>query len=73
MIKHLSGLALGAAFAAAPLAAAEEPQVTFTKDIAPLVQQKCQECHRPDGTGPVQPALLQPGPRLVQDDPRSRQ
>src|SRR5262245_42691245 len=29
-----------------PAAAAE---VTFTKDIAPILQRSCQNCHRPDG------------------------
>ena len=26
-----------------------QPEVTFSKDIAPILQQKCQNCHRPDG------------------------
>ena len=28
-------------------------QVTFTKDIAPILQRSCQTCHRPDGAGPM--------------------
>src|SRR3989475_11362709 len=24
------------------------PQVTFTKEVAPILQQHCQECHRPN-------------------------
>ncbi|MGD8281959.1 MAG: cytochrome c, partial [Gemmatimonadota bacterium] len=27
--------------------------VTFTKDIAPILQRSCQNCHRPDGGGPM--------------------
>jgi hypothetical protein len=27
--------------------------VTFTKDIAPILQQKCQTCHRPDSLAPM--------------------
>ncbi len=27
--------------------------VTFTKDIAPILQRSCQSCHRPDGGGPM--------------------
>ena len=27
--------------------------VTFAKDIAPIFQQKCQECHRPDSMAPM--------------------
>src|SRR5262245_64580466 len=27
--------------------------VTFTKDIAPILQRSCQRCHRPDGVAPM--------------------
>ena len=30
-----------------------ENGVTFTKDVAPIVQQHCQECHRPNGIAPM--------------------
>ena len=35
--------------------AAEPPlgEVTFAKDIAPILQRSCQNCHRPDGVGPM--------------------
>src|SRR5258705_6983152 len=30
------------------------PDVTFTKDIAPILQRSCQQCHRPvDGVAPM--------------------
>ena len=29
------------------------PQVTFTKDIAPILQRSCQNCHRPDSLAPM--------------------
>jgi hypothetical protein len=29
------------------------PGVTFAKDIAPLLQKNCQECHRPGSVGPM--------------------
>lgn len=29
------------------------PQVTFTKEVAPLLQQHCQECHRPNAIAPM--------------------
>ena len=29
------------------------PQVTFTKDIAPILQRSCQNCHRPDSVAPM--------------------
>ena len=51
--------ALGAAAAlllgagpAAP-AAAQEAEVTWSKDIAPILQRSCQQCHRPDGGAPM--------------------
>src|SRR5262245_16925024 len=27
--------------------------VTFAKDIAPILQRSCQQCHRPDGVAPM--------------------
>src|SRR5262249_13654154 len=27
--------------------------VTFAKDIAPILQRSCQNCHRPDGVAPM--------------------
>jgi len=35
------------------LAAAAQGQVTFTKDVAPILQQHCQVCHRPDTFAPM--------------------
>ena len=37
---------------AAP-AAAQEAEVTWAKDIAPILQRSCQQCHRPDGGAPM--------------------
>lgn len=28
------------------------PSVTFTKDVAPILQRHCQSCHRPGEAGP---------------------
>jgi hypothetical protein len=36
---------------AAPKAA--NPEVTFTKDIAPILQRSCQSCHRPGSVAPM--------------------
>jgi hypothetical protein len=48
--------ALGLSAGAARLAA-ESPQagpaVTYAKDVAPILQQKCQECHQPNSIGPM--------------------
>ena len=41
-----------AALLALPAAAADTPP-TFTKDIAPIFQSKCEACHRPDGMAPM--------------------
>jgi hypothetical protein len=47
--------ALGAALMMPGLAAAADaPQApTFTKDIAPIFQEKCEACHRPDSIAPM--------------------
>jgi hypothetical protein len=55
---QFGALAVGLALAAgwqAPAAQSGAPQggPTFTKDIAPIFQQKCQNCHRPDAAAPM--------------------
>ena len=51
-------LAAAAAVLASPLpasaqAAPEAQDVTFTKDIAPILQRSCQRCHRPESVAPM--------------------
>ena len=50
-------LVLAAAMLAPPAAAAAEQsaggEVTFTKDIAPILQRSCQSCHRPNSVAPM--------------------
>jgi hypothetical protein len=61
MVKALWGRGLLGAFVVALVAAllvpasvmAAEPAPTFAKDVAPIFQQKCQVCHRPDSIGPM--------------------
>jgi mono/diheme cytochrome c family protein len=50
-----SALALGATLAFSGIARAAEPAkaVTFTKDVAPIFQSKCESCHRADGMAPM--------------------
>ena len=54
-------IVLAAACAVAPTLAAgaeEARQVTFTKDVLPIMQENCQNCHRPTGehiTGMIAP------------------
>ena len=49
---------LVAALGHAPAASAQPAEVTFTKDIAPILQRSCQSCHRP-GPGGGAPMALQ--------------
>src|SRR5215210_640028 len=56
--RSLSGgvLSFGAVLAiAAPSFAADAPtgQVTFSKDVAPILQAKCQSCHQPNSIAPM--------------------
>jgi hypothetical protein len=52
---------LTSAFAAFALLASASPlaaqtmsrQVTFSKDVAPILQRSCQSCHNPEGIGPM--------------------
>jgi len=48
-------LSIGAVLAiAAPVFAADAARpVTFTKDVAPILQAKCQECHQPNSIAPM--------------------
>src|SRR5213595_3711234 len=48
-------LSLGAVLAiAVPAFAADAPKpVTFAKDVAPIFQAKCQECHQPNSIAPM--------------------
>ena len=39
--------------AAQQAAAQAQPEVTFTKDIAPILQRSCQNCHRPGQVAPM--------------------
>ncbi len=52
-----ASLVLAVAFATSPLTAGQsatsEPQVTFTKDVAPILQNNCQVCHRPGSMAPM--------------------
>ena len=46
----------GAAAAQQNASAANQTPVTFTKDVAPILQRSCQTCHRPGAVAPM--ALL---------------
>ena len=46
-------LAISAPAVAADPADPATPQVTFTRDVAPIVQEKCQQCHQPNSIAPM--------------------
>jgi hypothetical protein len=50
------GLALG--LAATGATAADPPQVSFKKDVQPLLQASCLECHSKEGKGTQKSGLL---------------
>jgi len=65
----ITASACAVAFVGAVMAAGQSPQpaaragaVTFAKDVAPIMQQKCQVCHQPDSIGPM--------PLVTYDDAR---
>src|SRR2546429_7401657 len=43
----------GLFFALLASAQASQPQVTFAKDVAPILQNNCQVCHRPGSMAPM--------------------
>ncbi len=49
-IKHL---VLGFAALGIAAAASSNPPVTFSKDVAPILQNRCQGCHRPGEAAPM--------------------
>jgi hypothetical protein len=55
-IAHRSAVTLSAVLAlAAPVLAADpaSPPVTFSRDVAPILQEKCQQCHQPNSIAPM--------------------
>ncbi len=47
------GMASTGTAAAGQTADSDHPEVTFSKDIAPILQRSCQTCHRPDSVAPM--------------------
>ena len=78
-VRFSSGaLALGAVLLASGLAAAADApkQVTFSKDVAPILQSKCQECHQPNSIAPMSLMTFQearPWARSIKERVAARQ
>jgi mono/diheme cytochrome c family protein len=54
MLGAVAGvLGLGGSVAVGAQSGASSTDVTFTKDIAPILQRHCQSCHRPDSLAPM--------------------
>jgi len=51
--RQVGALALGLGLMVTPAFAADVRPVTFSKDIAPIFQAKCQDCHRPGQVAPM--------------------
>jgi hypothetical protein len=70
-------LVLGAIFALPGAASAQQSrQVTFSKDVAPIFQAKCQSCHEPGSIGPMSLATYQdarPWARSIKQRVQARQ
>ena len=69
-------LVLGAVFALPGAAAAQQKQVTFSKDVSPILQAKCQSCHEPGSIGPMSLVSYQdarPWARSIKQRVESRQ
>jgi hypothetical protein len=70
---------MGAVLAmAVPVLAADTPTkpVTFSKDVAPIFQKKCQECHQPGSIAPMSLITFQearPWARAIKDRVATRQ
>jgi hypothetical protein len=56
IVLALAGVAAAVSFSPVPMSGqtpAAAPRVTFAKDIAPILQRSCQNCHRADSLAPM--------------------
>jgi len=73
---RVSLMTLGVVMAAAVPALAADGPVTFSKDIAPIFQAKCQECHQPNSIAPMSLVTFQdarPWARSIKERVSTRQ
>src|SRR5271170_4151996 len=62
LLAQMAGMASHPPDPAATIPVTKPSNVTFSKDVAPIVQQHCQSCHRP-GEGAPFPILTYEGAR----------
>ena len=59
------------AFRALSMPSCAAPSITFYKDVLPILQSRCQECHRDGEIGPMAVHDVQGDAALGEGDPRS--
>ncbi|MBI1876334.1 MAG: hypothetical protein HYS05_20915 [Acidobacteria bacterium] len=72
----LGAVAAVVAVGGSSLAADATKQVTFSKDVAPILQAKCQECHQPNSIAPMSLITFQdarPWARAIKERVAARQ
>src|SRR6202163_3665079 len=72
IVAQISALAADAT----PANAGAREQVTFSKDVAPILQAKCQECHQPNSIAPMSLITFQqvrPWARSIKERVATRQ
>ena len=52
-VPAIAMFAITGSAVAAPNTTSQQQPVTFSKDIAPIFQEKCQECHQPNSIAPM--------------------
>ena len=71
----VGAFALTALMAVPPFAQTTANAPTFTKDVAPIFQNKCESCHRPDSIAPMSLVTYErgaPWARSIRDRVASR-
>src|SRR5262245_37665850 len=76
-VRHaLSGVGAALVICGVGLASDSARPATFSKDVAPILQQKCQECHQPNSIAPMSLITYQdarPWARAIKERVASRQ
>jgi hypothetical protein len=76
MSRILKSLGMLAVVGLVPVPVAAQSAPTFTKDIAPIFQNKCEACHRPDSIAPMSLVSFEesrPWARSIKNRVQSRQ